>query len=371
MDSLLPLWPLVLVPLIITALTVPLVKRVAQQYNLIDDPGSGTHKSHQEPTPYGGAIAIAFGLLFTLGIVLPYLLPILQQTAIKNNIVWLLELVLVAADFVRHGTDLSLLLAGGLALLLLGLIDDWRGLPPLPRFLAQLLIITAVVAAIPTCRLVLFPDFPYLNMVLTILWLGAMTNAFNFLDNMDGLSAGIAAIALIFMAFMALLIKNFAVATLCLGLFGAVCGFLIYNLHPATIFMGDAGGFFLGFSTSAVAVILSQTYAHATLFATHQLAPLLVLILPVYDFISVNLIRLRNGAKPWVGDKNHISHRLVRLGLPRHKAVLTIYLVTGLTGLPALLALRFDEVVWLGAGPLVIGAIAIADWVKYRKPTAT
>ena len=368
MDSLLPLWPLVFGPLLITALAVPLVKQLAWRYNLVDHPGAGAHKSHEKPTPYGGAIAIVCGLLLCLHVALPYLVPILQQRAIADNSIWLLNLVLVAAGFIHQGADLSLLLAGGLALFLLGLADDWRSLPPLPRFIAQLLLITGIVIFLPACRLPFFPDAPILNMVLTILWITAMTNAFNFLDNMDGLSAGIAAINLIFLAFMALLARDFGLATFCLVLFGALCGFLLFNLPPATIFMGDGGGLFLGYSVSTTAVLLSQTYAEATLFAAHQLAPLLVLAIPVYDFVSVNLIRIRTGAKPWIGDKNHISHRLVRLGLSRRDSVLAIYLMTGLTGLPALLALRFDELAWLGAGPLFIGLVAIADRLSYRSP---
>tara|TARA_Y100001968_G_C19101306_1_gene592668 strand:- start:14 stop:733 length:720 start_codon:yes stop_codon:yes gene_type:complete len=238
----------------------------------------------------------------------------------------------------------------------------------LTRLLAQLGIISIVVFAAPACRLALFPDAPYLNIGLTVLWIGAITNAFNFLDNMDGLSAGIAAIALIVLSFMAFLLRDFALATLCLALFGALCGFLLYNLPPATIFMGDAGGLFLGFCTSAAAAILSRSYAEATLYGSCQLAPLLVLAVPVYDFASVNLIRIRSGAKPWIGDKNHISHRLVRAGLSRRGAVLAIYALTGLTALPALLALRFDAIYWLSATAILIGLLAIADNLRYTPP---
>ena len=368
MDSLSPLLPLVLGPLLITALTVPIVKRLAWRYNLVDRPETGAHKSHQQPTPYGGAVAIVGGLLLTLHVALPYLVPLLQQQAIAMNSVWLMGLVVASADFIHQGADLALVLAGGITLFLLGLADDWRGLPPLFRFSAQLLIVAAVVALLPACRLPLFPDAPYLNMALTVLWITAMSNAFNFLDNMDGLSAGISAICLVFLAFMALLARDFGLATFNLALFGALCGFLLYNLPPASIFMGDAGGLFLGYCVAAVTVMLSQTYAHATLFAAHQLAPLLVLTVPLYDFVSVNLIRIRTGAKPWVGDKNHISHRLVRLGLSRRNAVLAIYLLTTLTGLPALLALRFDELSWLAVGPLLIAIAAIADRISYRAP---
>ena len=90
--------------------------------------------------------------------------------------------------------------------------------------------------------------------------------------------------------------------------------------------------------------------------------------MPVYDFASVNLIRIRTGAKPWIGDKNHISHRLVRLGLSRRGAVLAIYALTGLTALPALLALRFDEIYWLAATALLLGLLAVADSLRYTPP---
>ncbi|MDP6699444.1 MAG: MraY family glycosyltransferase [Candidatus Latescibacteria bacterium] len=368
MDALLPLWPLVCGPMLIAALAVPPVKRLAWRCDLVDRPEAAAHKSHEQPTPYGGAIAIACGLFLTLGVALPYGLPPLRDYAMQDNIFWLVDLVRVGSSFVHAGGDLWIVLLGGGALLLSGLIDDWRGLPPLTRLLAQLGIIAIVVFAAPACRLALFPDAPYLNFGLTVLWIGAMANAFNFLDNMDGLSAGIAAIALIVLSFMAFLLRDFALATLCLALLGALCGFLLYNLPPATIFMGDAGGLFLGFCTSAAAAILSRSYAEATLYGPYQLAPLLVLAVPVYDFASVNLIRIRSGAKPWIGDKNHISHRLVRAGLSRRGAVLAIYALTGLTALPALLALRFDENYWLSATAILIGLLAIADNLRYTPP---
>lgn len=368
MDALLPLWPLVCGPMLIAALAVPPVKRLAWYCNMVDRPEAGVHKSHEQPTPYGGAIAIACGLFLTLGVALPYGLPLLSDYALQSNIFWLVNLVRVGSDFVQADSDLWTVLLGGCALLLAGFIDDWRSLLPLTRLLAQLGIIAIVVFAAPACRLALFPDAPYLNIGLTVLWIGVMTNSFNFLDNMDGLSAGIAAIALVILSFMALLLRDFALATLCLVLFGALCGFLLYNLPPATIFMGDAGGLFLGFCTSAAATILSKSYAEATLYGPYQLAPLLVLAVPVYDFASINLIRIRNGARPWIGDKNHISHRLVRAGLSRRGAVLTIYALTGLTALPALLALRFDEIYWLATTALLISLLAVTDSLRYTTP---
>ena len=107
MDSLSPLLPLVLGPLLITALTVPIVKRLAWRFNLVDRPETGAHKSHQQPTPYGGAVAIVGGLLLTLHVALPYLVPLLQQQAIAMNSVWLMGLVVASAASLQTGSPLA------------------------------------------------------------------------------------------------------------------------------------------------------------------------------------------------------------------------------------------------------------------------
>jgi UDP-GlcNAc:undecaprenyl-phosphate GlcNAc-1-phosphate transferase len=366
MNAFFSLFPLVFGPLLVTALAIPSIKRLAWRLDLVDRPGSGAHKSHERPIPYGGGLSIFLGLAVALALVSS---AWVQALLAESESAWGLGLLFLVREWSRHLSWLSFLLAGGLGLLFVGLLDDWRGLPPLPRFVVQLAVIAALVASVPACRLALFPGFPFLDLALTVLWIGAMTNAFNFLDNMDGLSAGIAAIALVFLSFMALLSGEPALAVPGLALFGALCGFLLYNLPPASIFMGDAGGLFLGFFTSSMAVVLSQTTAHATLYSGLQLAPLLVLSVPVYDFLSVNLIRLRNGAPPWRGDKNHVSHRLVRLGLSRRNAVLAMYLATLLTGLPALLDLRpGGRVEWLLAVPAFLAVVALIDHRVYRRP---
>ena len=130
------------------------------------------------------------------------------------------------------------------------------------------------------------------------------------------------------------------IAVICLMSFGACCGFLLYNLPPASIFMGDAGSLFLGYSISAIAAYLSQTYSETHIEPALRWAPILLVSIPIYDFISVNFLRIKRGQAPWIGDKNHISHRLVRLGLSRRGAVLCIYLATALSGLPSLLSIQ-------------------------------
>jgi len=239
------------------------------------------------------------------------------------------------------------------------LIDDWRGLQPLPRFLVQILATLFLVVTRPEFRLPLFADNFLLSLSLSALWIVALTNAFNFLDNMDGLSAGIAAAVLIPLGGIALLGAQPTAALLCLILLGGVAGFLFYNFPPASLFMGDAGGFFLGFLVSGVSLLLSNHLANAQAPLPHQFAPLLTLTAPLYDLLGVSVIRLKNGIPPWIGDKNHISHRLTDLGFSRRTAVLIIHAATLITGLSALLAVRlFGPISWIPL-LLILGAALV------------
>ncbi len=369
MDSIIPLAPFVFGPFLVAALFMPLVKQLAWALNLVDRPTTAAHKSHENTTPYGGAIAIALGLSIGLFLCVPLLLAKLPSLLDRHDTPWLLSTAWLSQEFLRQSALLTSVLGCGAALFFIGLADDWRGLAPLPRFVAQLTIITFLVYTQPSFRLELFPGIPLVNAALTVLWISTMTNAFNFLDNMDGLSAGIAAICLVFLAFASLMAGESGVAVLCLSLFGALCGFLLYNLPPASIFMGDAGSFFIGFTTSALCVYLSRICGSTSLDSRLQWAPLFILAVPVYDFISVNYLRIRNGQPPWIGDKNHISHRLVRLGLSRKNTVLAIYAYTALTALAPLVALHpaIDDN-WLWGAPIALCLLAIADAIVYRPP---
>jgi UDP-GlcNAc:undecaprenyl-phosphate/decaprenyl-phosphate GlcNAc-1-phosphate transferase len=338
-------------PLLLSLLAVPPVRRLVWRLDLIDRPRDGAHKSHVRSTPYGGGIAIWFAAL------VPLLFFPLYADA--GNALF---------------TPLFTLLACATLLFLTGLVDDWRGLQPLPRFSIQVLATFFLVATCPEFRLPLFTDIPILSLPLTALWIVALTNAFNFLDNMDGLSAGIAAAALIALGGMALLCGQPICAGLCLVLLGAVVGFLCYNFPPASIFMGDAGAFFLGFLVSGASLLLSNHFANTHAPLSHQLAPLLTLIVPLYDLLGVSVIRLKNGIPPWIGDKNHISHRLTDLGLSRRAAVLIIHAATLVTGLSALLAVRLSgPLSWIPLLLIPLAAVAIIPFdiaIRRRSPPA-
>jgi UDP-GlcNAc:undecaprenyl-phosphate GlcNAc-1-phosphate transferase len=334
--------------LLISTLAIPPVRRLAWRLDLVDRPLDGRHKSHARPMPYGGGIAIWLG---TVSTALPALFWLFPPALLRPTLV---------------------LLACATALFLTGLIDDRRGLSPLSRFLVQLGAAFALVACCPGFRLAL-SSAPAVSVPLTVLWILSLTNAFNFLDNMDGLSAGTAAVALILLAIMGLLAHQLLCLLICLILLGAVAGFLAYNFPPASIFMGDAGGLFIGFLAGSVAALLSNQLGQAHAALPYRVAPLLALSVPLYDLVSVSFIRLKNGVPPWVGDRNHISHRLVDLGLSRRATVLVIHGATLLTGLPALLILRISApTAWLLflLLPLAAGLVAALDAAARRRATA-
>ena len=291
----------------VTLGSTPLVRRLSWKLNLLDRPTDGPHKSHLEAIPYGGGVAIACGLLAS-GVVVPF-----AETA-------------------------GSLVVAGLVILILGLVDDWRGSPPLIRLLLQLLVAAGISFLVPACRFPLAESILPVQLAATALFITAVTNAFNFLDNMDGLAAGLGSIVLLFLGIYAVEIGYDALAFLCVGLAAALAGFLVFNFPPARIFMGDAGGLFIGFvvGTTTVALIRQAHLEPAIEFEFLQLTPLLTLTVPFYDFFSVIAIRLCHRSFPWIGDHNHISHRLVRCGMSRRTAVLTIYAFAVLTSLPIL-----------------------------------
>ena len=341
--------------LLLAAAAVPLVRRVALRVALMDDPSEGAYKTHPRPVPYGGGIAIFAGAA--------------------------LPLIALLVGFVQGGlvglpgeaNQVTSLLLCASAVFAVGLIDDWRGLSPLLRLAVQAVAALYLVSSVPGFRLTLFTSITgpsdLISGLTTVIWIVALTNAFNFLDNMDGLSAGLAVIGLAVAGLLAVAADHWPAAALCLSLAGASAGFLLYNFPPASVFMGDAGGLFLGFAVGAATALISNQLAAGQDVAVPSLsrgvAPLIVLGVPLYDLVTVVLIRLKRRIPLWRGDTNHISHRLVRLGLSRRGSVLSLYGLATLSGITSLVALFAPPVlktpVLLGAGAaVVIGACL--DW---------
>jgi UDP-GlcNAc:undecaprenyl-phosphate GlcNAc-1-phosphate transferase len=170
--------------------------------------------------------------------------------------------------------------------------------------------------------------------LVTVLWVVGMTNAFNLLDNMDGLSAGVALVAAAVFLLNAWSLGEFFISLLLLAFIGSLAGFLHYNRPPASVFLGDCGSLFIGFTLASL-TLLQRYVSHASSTYFPVLMPVLVLALPILDTATVTVIRLREGRPIYVGDSRHLSHRLVSLGMRPPLAVVTIYLMSLGIGLGA------------------------------------
>lgn len=246
--------------------------------------------------------------------------------------------------FVPIENDKSLLgiLVGGSFMFAVGLIDDIRKAPPYAKLTAQIVgACTAVYSGI------YFEIIPKpVSIPLSIFWIVGITNAFNLIDNIDGLSAGIAVISSGMLFTYSMLSGEVFIALVCLALAGGALGFLIYNFNPARIFMGDCGSMFIGYLISVLAII--GTANHVSNLAAALIVPTMVLGVPIFDTAFVALLRRLRGQAISRGGRDHTSHRLVTLGLSERKAVLLIYAVSIIFGLGAFFYDQVDDI------PLVV-----------------
>ena len=334
---------------------VPLVRAIAPFLGLVDHPGH--RKVHSNPTPMGGGIAVALGIVF------PILLILLLPDSELQRLMGLKSMLAKLRSDENQFRQIMAILAGGAILFLVGLADDRWNLPWKFRLVAQLSVACGVTAM--GVQATVFVSQPWIGFMITVLWIVVLTNAMNFLDNMDALSAGIGLIACLLFAGILLTlvpIPNWAVAFGLLITAGSLGGFLIWNRPPASIFMGDSGSNLVGFLLATLTV--SGTFYQSGGSRHVILAPLCVLAVPLYDFCTVILIRLKHGRSPFRGDKSHFSHRLVDVGLKPAHAVLTIHLATLMTGLGGLLLYKVPD--WTGA--LLVVATHSLRLVRRRNP---
>jgi UDP-GlcNAc:undecaprenyl-phosphate GlcNAc-1-phosphate transferase len=351
-------------PCLVSVLLTLVVRRLARRWGFVDRPGG--HKGHQDAVALGGGIAItlticgtllagtlAFRVLLHLG--LPDWLPALLQTH--------------AEGIASRWLDVVALVGGALVLHILGIIDDVRSLGPWPKVLAQLAVAVVLVWGFDV-RAAEFLPAP-VSIVLTVSWFVLIINAFNFLDNMDGLSAGVAIIVGTILATAALISDQLFVPVVALIVVGTLVGFWIFNFSPASIFMGDAGSLVVGYFLAVLTIVTTYYDPQRELTPYGVLVPVVVLAVPLYDVISVCWVRVRAGESPFRGDRRHFSHRLVQRGMSPRAAVLTIYLATAATSLAALLLPRAD---WVTACMIVsqcfcmVMIIAVLEQAPGRAP---
>lgn len=342
------------VVLLLSALLTLGARLIALRLGFVDRPGG--HKSHRVPRPYAGGCAIFLAGWIALGAAL-LLAALVPQTWIAGTFG---ETVRAYVGGMRERTGQTVvILVGGAILHVFGLLDDRRPLGPMLKLLA-IVAVGLFVATLGGVRVAEFAGVG-LSVALTTAWFVIIVNAFNFLDNMDGLSAGVGCICLAAFVICGLMSPDGQVLVPGLGciFLGAIGGFLIFNFPPARIFMGDAGSLVVGYMLATVSV-LTTYYKSGQGAPPYALAmPLVILAIPLYDFASVVLIRLLEGRNPMKGDQRHFSHRLVQRGLSRRLAVLTIYLATATTGLAATLLPSADLRATMTIGVMVLMVLAI------------
>lgn len=332
---------------LLSAVFTRLGRVAAPVLGFVDAPRRERHKAHAAATPVLGGAAMLLAWLLVIGAGLLAVfhvsgLPI--PDGLQRNLAGGMRSVL---------PQLVCIVAGAVALVVLGLIDDRCALRAHTKLAGQVLV--AGIVAGWGVRVTFFWSHPVVTWALTTFWLLLVINAFNFFDNMDGLAAGAATIGAFLFALAAALRGQYLVAVLAAATCGTAAGFLVYNRPPASIFMGDAGSHFLGYLLAVIGALTTYYTPGGSLTPAPVLIPILVLGVPIFDLVAVVLIRLRRGQPIYIGDHWHLSHRLTHLGMPRAQAVLVIDLLMFAIGAGAVTLL------WLppaGAAVLLLQALA-------------
>ena len=296
---------------VLVGLLTPLMRKIAIAQGVLDRPNSA-HKSHKQPVPYLGGVAII------IGVVLVSYLALISSKFTWSNF-WLATSVLGPA----------------VAMGLVGLWDDLKSLNPLPRFIGQ------SIAGLIVAVILVFNDnvgnptgITGLDVAITVLWIVGICNSINFFDNLDGGAAGTVAITAISLTYLAITGDQYFIAALSVVVAGSTLGFLIWNRTPARIYMGDAGALFLGVLIATLTVRFKPSTENSiSPFAI----PILLLAIPILDTTVAVFSRIRRNVSPFQGGKDHLSHRLVRYGLSRKVSAVTLWLLSALYGLFAVL----------------------------------
>jgi UDP-GlcNAc:undecaprenyl-phosphate/decaprenyl-phosphate GlcNAc-1-phosphate transferase len=283
------------IALLLSLYLTPVIRRAALQFGIVDRP-DGKLKRHKKPIPYLGGIAIYLSFLLAL-----------------------------AFSFRFDQVLLGLLLAGTIVLFL-GLLDDLGFLKTWVKFVGQIIAILVLVKSGIFIKLGFLPL--YVRIPLTFLWLAGMTNAFNIIDVMDGLSGGVALFASLAFFSVSLLNGRITIAIVSITLAGSLLGFLRYNFTPARIYMGDTGSMFLGFMIGALAINGSYTEKDVLGF----LAPVVILGIPIFDTVQVIVARWRRGIAFYRGSSDHYALRLRAAGLSVKGVIWLSYAAAAILG---------------------------------------
>ena len=338
-NELVPMFLAMGTAMLVSFLLTPLVKRLAYKIGAVDIP-KDERRMHKQPIPRLGGLAIFVGCIAAI-------------------------LVFAEIDTALRG-----ILIGASIIVAVGIVDDVRPLGAGIKLLLQL--ISALIAVghgvlIPMIANPLpfggdYLDFGVWAIPITVIWIVAVTNSVNLIDGLDGLADGVSSIGALTMLIIALLMGNIPMAIICAALVGACVGFIPYNMNPAKIFMGDTGSTFLGYMLATISVLgLFKLYA-----AISFIVPFIILGFPIYDTTSAFTRRILKGQNPMKADRSHTHHKLIDMGMNQKQAVATLYLISGVLGLCAVMIVSSGYMKFiLSVAALAISAYTVTRIVRY------
>lgn len=327
-----------LVALVVSFLASPIVKNFAYKVGAIDVP-KDARRMHKKPIPRLGGLAIFLGFMISVILFVP----------------------------IRGDREMQSILLGAVIIVVLGVVDDIMALPAMLKFVVQI-----VAALIPVMNGVVIqavsnPNifsseaywvFGWLSVPVTVIWIVAVTNSVNLIDGLDGLANGVSAISATTVLVIALLASEAQVALVMAALVGASVGFMPYNQNPAKMFMGDTGATFLGYILATMSIQgLFKFYAVVSF-----VVPFLILGLPIFDTAFAFIRRIAHGQSPMHADRSHIHHRLIDMGLNQKQAVATLYVISAILGLSAVVLTTGGE----GKAMIFFAALCIVAVVAAR-----
>ncbi len=320
-------------------LLTPPVKRLAHKIGAVDIP-KDNRRMHKEPIPRLGGLAIFIGCVISI------------------------------LTFSEISTQILGILIGASIIVAVGIVDDVRPISAGVKLILQ--IISALIAVghgvlIPMIANP-FPfggeywDFGIWAIPITVIWIVAVTNSVNLIDGLDGLADGVSTIGALTMLIISLLMGDIPMAIICAALVGACVGFIPFNMNPAKIFMGDTGSTFLGYMLATISVLgLFKFYAVISF-----VVPFIILGFPIYDTTSAFTRRILKGQNPMTADRSHTHHKLIDMGMNQKQAVATLYLISGVLGLCAVMIISSGYIkLILFAAALIITAYTVARIVRY------
>jgi UDP-GlcNAc:undecaprenyl-phosphate/decaprenyl-phosphate GlcNAc-1-phosphate transferase len=344
---------------ILSFLCTLLFIKVSHRLDFLDYPVG--RKNHKKPMPFlgGASIFVSFWAVVFLGILICYLYE--PEILGARSVPWIVPAVVYISP------KLIGIFIGSLVILVVGMSDDKFAWSPLKKLLGQIIAAGILMSLGLTINLV--TSLGVLGYAITFLWILLIMNAFNFIDSLDGHCAGIALISCIMFFWMSQIMSQPLLGLLLATFAGALMGFLPLNFKPAKIFLGDNGSLFIGYMLAAFTLLCkyqSPKTTYATLFI-----PILIFGVPIYDTMSVVVVRMSRGIAPWTGDRNHFAHRLVKIGMSDKVAVIFSYFIAFTIGHIAVLTTQVEAFGAILIGIIFLSIIGVIAFLEFYASEST